>query len=147
MITWIAFKSYPYAENLSPIDPSFNDILSKMSIKYILGKNSMRIKFSKTVKCIWISMQNYPTPFKISQIDHEILVENACWNSAFWNPGTIRLNLIENLSYKIKIYKKSFRDNSWFLDFKTLKLTLFTLQTLNHFLYLFDYIFSNLISI
>ena len=22
-------------------------------------------------------MQNYPTPFKISQIDHEILVENA----------------------------------------------------------------------
>ena len=77
MITWFAFKSYPYAENLSPLDPSFNDILTKISINFLLGKNSKRIKVSKTVKCIWISMQNYPTPFKISQIDHEILVENA----------------------------------------------------------------------
>ena len=124
MITWFAFKSYPYAENLSPLDPSFNDILSKMSIKYILGKNSMRIKFSKTVKCIWISMQNYPTPFKISQIDHEILVENACWNSAFWNPGT--MNCLKTISYIFWFYNLYSQLSLilWFLDFKTLNFSM-----------------------
>ena len=37
----------------------------------------------KTVKFIGISIQNYQLVFWISQIYHEILLENACWKSAF----------------------------------------------------------------
>ena len=33
-----AFKSKPYAENLSPFDPSCNDKLTKMSIIFAEGK-------------------------------------------------------------------------------------------------------------
>ena len=44
MITWIVFKSYPYAENLSPIDPSFNDILTKMSLNFLLEKRPQENK-------------------------------------------------------------------------------------------------------
>ena len=35
-------------------------------------------KKTKTVKCIGISMQNYPEGFRISQIRHKIQLENAC---------------------------------------------------------------------
>ena len=45
-------------------------------------KYPKKIKNLKTDKCIGISMQNYPEGFLIGQIRHEILRENACWNSA-----------------------------------------------------------------
>ena len=38
MVMWSASQSWPYAENLSPLDPASNDILAKMSVNFAEGK-------------------------------------------------------------------------------------------------------------
>ena len=56
---------------------------SKCSSTSLREKYLKKIKNSKTDKCIGISIKNYPEGFLISQIRHKLLVENACWKSAF----------------------------------------------------------------
>ena len=51
-------------------------------------------------------------------------MENACWNSAFRNPGTI--NCLETISYIFWFYNLYSQSILilWFLDFKTLNLSM-----------------------
>ena len=69
-------------------------------------KYPTKMKNSKTVKCIELSMQNSPRGFWISQIYQKILVANAYYNSACWNPGTGLIwfyNIYSKLSFILDI--------------------------------------------
>ena len=70
---------------LMPLSLACNEKLTKISINLSVGKDFsekyLKKKDSKNVCCIGISMQNFPTLTRFSQIGL-ILAENVCWNSA-----------------------------------------------------------------
>ena len=84
----VIYLDLPYVENLSLLGLMCIDkqvcmmYWPKFPSPFLWEKKSKKWKNSENVQCIRISIQNYPTTVRFSQIGQKILVENACWNTA-----------------------------------------------------------------
>ena len=92
MITWFSIKINPYAEIFSPLWITCAVKSAELFSNFAGEKYLKTMEFLKTVNCIGISVKNYPEVFGFIQIGQLILVENACWSSAFWKIRNHRLS-------------------------------------------------------